>query len=303
MSETAPATDLISAFADRFAPALERCLETQALNGPYAAPERLAAAMRYGALNGGKRLRPLLVAETAGVFGIKPEAAMPAAVAVELIHCFSLVHDDLPAMDDDDLRRGKPTVHKAFDEATAILAGDALHSHAFVILAGEKTHADPAVRMALIAELATATGAGGMAGGQQLDLEGEQGGFSDADIAVMQKMKTGALIRAAVRMGGLIGGAGPDAMTALTLYGEAAGRAFQLADDILDLTATPEQMGKATHKDDARNKPTLVSRIGLSGARRHLGDQIHHALSALSMFGPEADGLRTVARYFAVREK
>ena len=220
-----------------------------------------------GALNGGKRLRPLLVVETAGVFGVSAEAAMRAAVAVELIHCFSLVHDDLPAMDDDDLRRGKPTVHKAFDEATAILAGDALHSHAFAILADEKTHADPAVRMALIGELATATGAGGMAGGQQLDLEGELGGFSDADIAVMQKMKTGALIRAAVRMGGLIGGAGPDAMKALTLYGEAAGRAFQLADDILDLTATAEQMGKATHKDGARNKPTLVARIGLDGAQ------------------------------------
>ena len=303
MSIKDPATDLVSGFADRFAPFFAHCLETRSLNEPYAAPERLAEAMRYGALNGGKRLRPLLVAETAGVFGVPHDAAMPAAVAVELIHCFSLVHDDLPAMDDDDLRRGKPTVHKAFDEATAILAGDALHSHAFAILAGEKTHADPAVRMGLISELATATGAGGMAGGQQLDLEGEQGGFSDADIAMMQKMKTGALIRAAVRMGALIGGAGPDAMTALTHYGEASGRAFQLADDILDLTATAEQMGKATHKDDARNKPTLVSRIGLEGAQRHLGDQIHHALSALSIFGPEADNLRSIARYFAVREK
>ena len=298
-----PATELISGFATRFAPYLEHCLETQALNRPYAVPDRLAAAMRHGALNGGKRLRPLLVVETAGVFGVSAEAAMRAAVAVELIHCFSLVHDDLPAMDDDNLRRGKPTVHKAFDEATAILAGDALHSHAFAILAEEKTHADPAVRMALIGELATATGAGGMAGGQQLDLEGELGGFSDADIAVMQKMKTGALIRAAVRMGGLIGGAGPDAMKVLTLYGEAAGRAFQLADDILDLTATAEQMGKATHKDDARNKPTLVARIGLDAAQRHLGDQIHHALSALSFFGPEASSLRSIARYFAIREK
>ena len=298
-----PAELDIAGFADRFQPQLVHCLETAALGGPYAAPEALAAAMRHGALNGGKRLRPLLVIETAGVFGVPVADAMPSAVAVELIHCFSLVHDDLPAMDDDDLRRGKPTVHKAFNEATAILAGDALHSHAFTILAGDTSHPDPAVRVALVAELAKSAGAGGMAGGQQLDLEGERGGFSDVEIATMQKMKTGALIRAAVRLGALIGGAGPDAMTALTHYGEAAGRAFQLADDILDLTATPEQMGKATHKDTARNKPTLVARIGLDAAQRHLGDQIHHALSALSIFGPEADGLRAIARYFALREK
>jgi len=293
----------IAGFAARFAPNIERCLSGAALSGPHAAPEALAAAMRHGALNGGKRLRPLLVVETAGVFGVPEADAMPAAVAVELIHCFSLVHDDLPAMDDDDLRRGQPTVHKAFDEATAILAGDALHSHAFSILADEKTHPDVSVRLALVGELAAAAGAGGMAGGQQLDLEGERGGFSDTEIATMQMMKTGALIRAAVRMGALIGGSRPDALAALTHYGEAAGRAFQLADDILDLTATPEQMGKATHKDEGRNKPTLVARIGLDGAQRHLGEQIHHALSALSMFGPEADGLRAIARYFAVRER
>jgi farnesyl diphosphate synthase len=278
-------------------------LAATALNGPYAAPDRLAKAMRHGALNGGKRLRPLLVIETAGVFGVPEAAAMPAAIAVELIHCFSLVHDDLPAMDDDDLRRGKPTVHRQFDEATAILAGDALHSHAFALIACEAAHPDPAVRMALVCELAAAAGAGGMAGGQQLDLEGEGGDFSDTEIAVMQQMKTGALIRASVRMGALIGGAGPDALVALTHYGEAAGRAFQLADDILDLTATPEQMGKATQKDSARNKPTLVARIGLDAAQRHLGEQIHHALSALAIFGPEADGLRSIAHYFAVRQR
>ena len=292
----------ISAFNARFKPHLEHALAAETLGLPYEAPERLTAAMRHGALNGGKRLRPMLIVETAKVFGIAEDRAMPAAVAVELIHCFSLVHDDLPAMDDDDLRRGLPTVHKAFDEATAILAGDALHSHAFAVLAGEAAHPDPAVRMALVAELAMATGAGGMAGGQQLDLDGEKGGFSDGDIARMQRMKTGALIRASVRMGALIGGADAHALEALTHYGEAAGRAFQLADDILDLTATPEQMGKATHKDIDRNKPTLVARIGLDAAQRHLGDQIHHALSALSIFGAEADKLRQIARYFAVRE-
>ncbi len=299
-----PSTDLdIAGFAARFATYLETGLDDAALAGPYAAPARLAASMRHGALNGGKRLRPLLVVETAGVFGVSEQDAMPAAVAVELIHCFSLVHDDLPAMDDDDLRRGQPTVHKAFDEATAILAGDALHSHAFALIAAEGVHSDPATCLALVRELATAAGAGGMAGGQQLDLEGERGGFTDAEIATMQQMKTGALIRAAVRIGAMIGGAGPDALDALTHYGEAAGRAFQLADDILDLTATPEQMGKATHKDGDRNKPTLVARVGLEAAQRHLGEQIHRAVSALTMFGPEADGLRVIARYFAVREK
>ncbi len=293
----------IAGFAARFTPHLEKSLARVALDGPYAAPQRLTASMRHGALNGGKRLRPLLVIETAGVFGVGEEIAMPAAAAVELVHCFSLVHDDLPAMDDDDMRRGKLTVHKAFDEATAILAGDALHSHAFALIAADNVHCDPSVCLALVRELATATGAGGMAGGQQLDLEGERGGFADTEIALMQQMKTGALIRAAVRMGALIGTAGPDALAALTLYGEAAGRAFQLADDILDLTATSEQMGKATHKDDARNKPTLVARIGLEAAQHHLGEHIHRALSALAMFGPEADGLRAIARYFAVRER
>ncbi len=293
----------IAGFVDRFEPHLQRHITSAALCGPYVAPERLAEAMRHGTLSGGKRLRPMLVVETAGMFDVPETDAMPVAVAVELIHCFSLVHDDLPAMDDDELRRGKPTVHKAFGEATAILAGDALHSHAFAIIACDTTHPDPAVRAALVCELAAAAGAGGMAGGQQLDLIGERGEFSEKDIARMQQMKTGALIRAAVRMGARIGGADPEAFAALTRYGEAAGRAFQLADDILDVTATPEQMGKATHKDSARDKPTLVARIGLEAARRHLGDQIHYAISALTPFGSEADGLRAIARYFAAREQ
>lgn len=295
--------DEIGAFAQRFEPYLDERLTSQALSGPRTAPERLVAAMRHGALNGGKRLRPLLVARTAEVFGIAERDTYPAAAAVEMVHCYSLVHDDLPAMDDDDVRRGKPTVHKAFDEATAILAGDALLTHAFAILASPECHPDPSARAALVAELALGAGAGGMVGGQMRDLDGEKGGFSDADIAEMQQMKTGALIRASVRIGALLGGAEGHALEALTIYGEAAGRAFQLADDILDVTATPEQMGKATGKDGARNKPTLVARIGPEAARRHLGDQIHHAISALTMFGSEADGLRAIARYFAERER
>jgi len=289
-------------FAARFETGLAAHLTVPALSGPGRAPERLVAAMHHGALGGGKRLRPFLLAETAAAFGLPEAESRAAGIAVEMVHCYSLIHDDLPAMDDDDLRRGRPTVHRAFDEATAILAGDALFTCAFGLLADPVCHPDPAIRTRLISELTSGAGAGGMAGGQMRDLDGEKGGFSDADIAEMQRMKTGALIRAAVRMGAVLGGADDQRLTALTTYGEAAGRAFQLADDILDLTATPEQMGKMTGKDQARNKPTLVARLGLRTATRHLGDTIHDAISALSMFGSEATGLRDLARYFAERE-
>jgi farnesyl diphosphate synthase len=205
-------------------------------------------------------------------------------------------------MDDDDLRRGRPTVHRAFDEATAILAGDALLTHAFAILADPACHPDPEVRAKLVAELAAGAGAGGMVGGQMRDIEGEKGGFSEGDIALMQAMKTGALIRASVRMGALLGRADTAALAALTLYAEAAGRAFQLADDILDVTATPEAMGKATGKDAAAGKQTLVSRLGLEGARSALERIVDEAIAALAGFGDEADGLRATARYFASRK-
>jgi len=277
-------------------------LETAPLSAPGPAPERLVAAMRHGALSGGKRLRPLLLGETATVFGQPAAMWLAAAVAVEMIHCYSLIHDDLPAMDDDDTRRGKPTVHKLFDEATAILAGDALLTEAFAILAEPKAHPDATIRTRLIAELAAGAGTGGMAGGQMRDLEGENARLSDRDIATLQSMKTGALIRAAVRMGAIIGGATKDQLAALTVYGEAAGRAFQLADDILDETASPGQMGKQTGKDAARDKQTIVARVGIDAARRALGDTIHNAISALTPFGPEADGLRQMARYFAERD-
>ncbi len=289
-------------FAHTIQQALDNTISIKNLSGPGEAPERLVAAMRHGALNGGKRLRPLLVMQTADIFGIPEKQTLNAALAVELVHCYSLVHDDLPAMDDDDLRRGQPTVHKAYDEATAILAGDTLLAHAFALLAEEKCHPAPQIRANLVLELARGAGAGGMAGGQARDLEGENGGFSIDEISQMQDMKTGALICAAVRMGALLGKADKPQLDALTIYGKAAGLAFQLADDILDLTASAEQMGKATRKDAARSKPTLVSRIGLSAAERHLGETIHSALTALLVFGPEADGLRATAKYFAERE-
>ena len=282
--------------------ALDRQLTADRLSGPGPAADRLIAAMRHGSLGGGKRLRPLLVRQAANIFNVPPHAALIAGLAVEMIHCYSLIHDDLPAMDDDDLRRGRPTVHKAFDEATAILAGDALLTHAFGLLASPECHPDPTTRVTLVTELVAGSGAGGMAGGQMRDIEGEAGGFSGDDVATMQAMKTGALIRASVRMGAILGGADPRALSALTAYAEAAGRAFQLADDILDVTATPEAMGKATGKDEAKGKQTLVARVGIDEAREHLKATVTSAQSALRTFGPKADGLRATARYFASRE-
>jgi farnesyl diphosphate synthase len=282
--------------------ALDAVLSPTALAGPGLPPSRLVAAMRHGALGGGKRLRPFLVRQSAGIFGVEPRVALPAGLAVELVHCYSLIHDDLPAMDDDDLRRGRPTAHKAFDEATAILAGDALLTHAFAILAALDCHPDPEIRNHLVAELAAGAGAGGMAGGQMRDIEGEASALGVADVELMQAMKTGALIRAAVRMGALLGRASDDAMTHLTRFAEFSGRAFQLADDLLDATSTAEALGKAARKDAAAGKQTLVGQLGVEGARRRLGDLVHDALTELLVFGPEADGLRDTARYFATRE-
>jgi farnesyl diphosphate synthase len=282
--------------------ALDTLLAEAPLSGPGVPPQRLLAAMRHGSLNGGKRLRPLLVRQAAGVFGLAPAATVRAGLAVEMIHCYSLVHDDLPAMDDDDLRRGKPTVHKAYDDATAILAGDALLTHAFSVLADPATHPDATNRIRLVAELAAGAGAGGMVGGQMRDIEGETSFLNERAIAQMNAMKTGALIRASVRMGAILGGASDEALDHLTEYAEAAGRAFQLADDLLDVTASAAALGKATGKDAEKGKQTIVARLGVEAAQRQLGEMIHDALSALTPFGDEATGLRATARFFAERE-
>ena len=295
------ADDLESCAAD-IEGALDRLLTPAGLAGPGQPPDRLLAAMRHGALGGGKRLRPLLVRQAAGVFGVAPEAALPAGLAVELVHCYSLIHDDLPAMDDDDLRRGRPTVHKAFDVATAILAGDALLTQAFATLSTPACHPEPEIRNLLVAELALGAGAGGMVGGQMRDIEGEANPLGASAIELMQAMKTGALIRAAIRMGALLGRAPDEALGPLTRFADHAGRAFQLADDLLDATSTAEALGKAAGKDAAAGKQTLVAQLGVAGARRRLGDLIHDALTELMAFGPEADGLRETARYFATRE-
>ncbi|MEO8757068.1 MAG: polyprenyl synthetase family protein [Devosia sp.] len=281
--------------------ALDTLLQAGPLGGPGELPERLIAAMRHGTLNGGKRLRPFLLRETATMLGVAPELSLAPATAVELVHCYSLIHDDLPAMDDDDLRRGRPTVHKAYDDATAILAGDALLTLAFAHL-GEHGATDPAIRARLVVELAAGAGAGGMVGGQMRDIDGETNPLDRLGIARMQAMKTGALIRAAIRMGAILAGADRDTLGHLTAYAEAAGRAFQLADDLLDVTASPAAMGKATGKDADLNKQTLVSILGVEAAQRHLGDIVHDAITALTPFGPEATTLREAARYFATRE-
>lgn len=294
------------------AEAIERLLETllsdQPGPGEIVRPPRLVAAMRHGALGGGKRLRPFLTVETARLFGVPVEPALRAGAAVELLHCYSLVHDDLPAMDDDDLRRGRPTVHKAFDEATAILAGDALLTLAFAVLADEATHPDGAVRAAVVACLARASGLGGMVGGQMLDLAAEgrfeepRDALSEAAIRQLQAMKTGALLAVSVEIGARLGGADAAALAALGGYGRALGATFQVADDILDVESDAAQMGKATAKDADKGKGTLIGALGLEGAKGERDRLSGEAIAALSGFGPEADVLRAAARFAAQRK-
>ena len=273
--------------------------------GEIARPKRVLEAMRYGALGGGKRLRPFLTIETALALGAAGEPALRAGCAVECVHCYSLVHDDLPAMDDDDLRRGRPTTHKAFDEATAILAGDGLLTFAFDILADPATHRDADVRVALCLGLARASGLGGMVGGQMLDIEAETAAspLDETGVRRLQAMKTGALLRFAVEAGAIVAGATPERRAALVRYGAALGSAFQIADDILDAEATSEQLGKRAGKDAERNKGTFVSIHGLDGAKRLRDAFVEEAVAALAQAGIEAEGdiLREAARFVAAR--
>ncbi|TIM97083.1 MAG: polyprenyl synthetase family protein [Mesorhizobium sp.] len=280
---------------------LRRLLDDRALSGEIARPERLMAAMRHGVLNGGKRLRPFLVMESAALFSADGEAALRVAAALECVHCYSLVHDDLPAMDDDDLRRGQPTVHRAFDEATAILAGDALLTLAFDIIAGEATALPAERRAALVLALARAAGPGGMVGGQKLDLEAEQTPPDEAGIIRLQAMKTGALIRFACEAGALIAGAPADDRERLAEFGSAIGLAFQLADDLLDLTADASQMGKATGKDAAAGKATLVALHGANWARSQLHGLVEQAHALLDPYGDDAQLLKEAATFVATR--
>ncbi|RWC34096.1 MAG: polyprenyl synthetase family protein [Mesorhizobium sp.] len=280
---------------------LRRLLDDRPLSGEIARPDRLMAAMRHGVLNGGKRLRPFLVMESAALFSADGEAAQRVAAALECVHCYSLIHDDLPAMDDDDLRRGQPTVHKAFDEATAILAGDALLTLAFDIIAGEATALPAERRAALVLALARAAGPGGMVGGQKLDLEAEQAPPDEAGIIRLQAMKTGALIRFACEAGALIAGAPAEDRERLAEFGSAIGLAFQLADDLLDLTADANQMGKATGKDAAAGKATLVALHGANWARSQLHGLVEQAHALLEPYGDDAQLLKEAATFVAAR--
>lgn len=288
---------------------LEMLLSDAVGDGETARPARLMAAMRHGVLAGGKRLRPFLVIESAALFGVEPDAAVPAAAALELIHCYSLVHDDLPAMDDDDIRRGRPTVHRAYDEATAILAGDGLLTLAFETMASPRSHADPAVRADLTRLVARAAGLGGMVGGQMLDLAAEgrfDGGvplaLPEPDIRRLQAMKTGALIRFACLAGAMLGGAGEAERHALAAYGEIIGLAFQIADDLIDQEGDAALAGKATRKDAARGKGTLVSLHGTAWARDELTRLVCDAERHLTPFGRAAGTLAAAARFIAFRQ-
>ena len=286
---------------------LDRLLGAEPAEGEIARPQRLLAAMRHAVLGGGKRLRPFLLLESAALFGASRNGALMAGAALECLHCYSLVHDDLPAMDDDELRRGRPTVHRAFDEATAILAGDALLTLAFDVMARRDVHADADLRIALISELARAAGLGGMAGGQMLDLAAE-GRFEktralgEDAIATMQAMKTGALIRFACRAGAILGKADAKARGQMDLYGAAIGQAFQIADDLLDVEGDSATIGKATAKDAAAGKATLVAALGVSAARNRLDSLVEQADAALTTFGAKADTLRAAARFVAQRQ-
>lgn len=269
-------------------------------------PVRLMEAMRHAVLGGGKRLRPFLAIETARMLGGLEAGALAAGAAIELVHCYSLVHDDMPAMDDDDLRRGKPTVHKAYDEATAILVGDALQTLAFEVLADATWQPDPAVRADLVLGLAKASGLGGMVGGQLLDL-GAEGRFGPVSLDVddtlqLQAMKTGAILAFSVEAGAIVGGATADQRKALLRYGHALGQAFQIADDILDREASPEAMGKATGKDKDAGKATLVDRLGLDGARAECDRLVGVCEDAVAPWGDKADILRAAARFTVARK-
>jgi farnesyl diphosphate synthase len=273
--------------------------------------DRLLSAMRYAVLGAGKRLRPFVVISSATLFGVEESAAMRTACALECVHAYSLVHDDLPAMDDDDMRRGRPTVHRAFDEATAILAGDGLSTVAFEILATTETHPRADVRAELVLALAQAAGAQGMIGGQMRDLAAE-GRFSpdgrplrqdESATLALQEMKTAALFRFAAEAGAILGGAAPDDRARMARFGRALGLAFQIADDILDEEATAVELGKATAKDRARGKATLPAVLGRDAARMRLQSYVTEASDALQPYGASAEHLAAAARFAATRRR
>lgn len=289
-----PALDAVGQAVDQ---RLERLLTVP--NDPR---RRLYEAMRYATIAGGKRMRPLLVVAACDLFHVDRERALRVALAIECVHCYSLVHDDLPCMDDDDVRRGRPTVHRQFDEATAILAGDALQTLAFEVLADEATHEDPFVRVELVLELARAGGAAGMIGGQMMDIEAEKQPFDLPTTTRLQQLKTGALISFCLEAGAIMGRVPAEARTPLRGYARDLGLAFQIADDLLDVEGDSARTGKAVRKDIEAGKATFVSLLGVDRARQQASALIDQAIGHLHSFGQEADLLRAIARFAIERD-
>ncbi len=263
----------------------------------------LFEAMRHAAIGGGKRMRPLLVSATARLFNVSQDAALRVGCAIEAIHVYSLIHDDLPCMDDDDIRRGKPTVHKAFNEAIAVLAGDSLHALAFEWLAESETHPDPFVRSELVLEIGKASGPSGMAGGQMMDLAAEGQEFDLSTITRLQQLKTGALIMVCVEAGAILGRVPPEGRIHLRAYARDIGLAFQIADDLLDVEGDASVAGKALGKDAEAGKATFLSILGIDKARAQAHLLVDQAISHLSSYGSEADLLRAIARYVVERDR
>jgi farnesyl diphosphate synthase len=292
---------ILSAALEEVGAGIDRAFDAL-LAVPDDARARLYEAMRYAAIGGGKRIRPLLVIAACDLFRVDRTRAMRVALAVECIHVYSLIHDDLPSMDDDDLRRGKPTLHRAFEESTAILAGDSLHALAFEILADEATHEDPFVRADLVVELARAAGPAGMAGGQMMDLKAGEMGLDLPAVTRLQQLKTGALIGWCVEAGAIMGRAPVDGRTGLRGYARDVGLAFQIADDLIDHEGLEEKAGKRVGKDKAAGKQTFVSLLGPERARRQADMLVEQAISHLHGFGEDADLLRSVARFAVERD-
>ena len=305
MSTAKPDRDVLSRIAEplqRITLEIDNLMDA-ALPVPDDGSERLVEAIRYAALKGGKRLRPLLVTASAELFDVPPPFALRAALAVECVHVHSLVHDDLPCMDDDDLRRGRPTVHVAFDEATAVLAGDSLLAMAFQILCAPATHPDAEVRAELTVELARAAGAYGMAAGQCMDLL-PPGQIADIEaITRLQRLKTGALISWSVEAGAILGAASAEARISLRGYAQSVGLAFQIVDDLLDHGGNEATVGKRLRKDEAQGKQSFVTMLGERKARRQAELLVEQAIDHLRAFGPRADLLAAVAEFTISRDR
>ena len=302
MAVTGVMDGVLSAGLERIAREIDGAFDA-VLPVPDDARVRLVEAMRYAAIGGGKRIRPLLLTATADLYGVDRQSSVRAGVAIESIHVYSLIHDDLPCMDDDDLRHGKPTVHKAYDEATAVLAGDSLHALAFEILSDPAMSGDPFVRAELVATLARASGHEGMAGGQMMDIVAESEEFDLHTITRLQQLKTGALLAAAVEMGAILGRVPPEGRAHLRNYARDIGLAFQIADDLLDYEGDEAKAGKALRKDGEQGKQTFVSLLGPQRARDQARALVEQAIGHLAAHGKEADLLRAIARFIVERDR